>query len=360
MRIETVAVAELEAFALRGLGFDVVPISPHRARSQARNPLAEPGDVAMVTAWEDGRLVGYLGLLPAVLRHDGRRTPVAWMTTFFVAPELAGRGVGRRVLQAATALGRDVFTTLYTPAAGRAQQAAGFRVLGELAYAVLDLRRAAPWNLAAARLGLGSRAIERATTGPMRRLAIRALRRRLGAAAEWEVAPALPPDAAQPPPAEVELERGREVLNWIVGDPWVLEAGPAVGDPAPGYYFSSVRDVFRYLPLVRRGTAAPVEWLLLSLSRADALTTLKVLDHAVADPAAATDAVLAWAERTEADAVVMPVELAAPLRRILPARALLLAKRRPYMAHLRDPDGEVARALPRLRWHFCDSDAPFL
>ncbi|HSU17080.1 GNAT family N-acetyltransferase [Longimicrobium sp.] len=366
MKIETVPVSGLEELARRARNFAVVPMTVHRARSQMLNPLARPGDVAMVTAWDEGRLVGYLGLIPAVLRHDGRRTRVAWMSGFFVAPELNGRGVGRRILQAATALPVDIFTTLYTPTAGRVQEAAGFRVVGELAYAVLDLRRAAPWNLVASRIGLGavraSRALKRATAGPMRRLACRLLRRGLRApAAEWERVDQLPAGAAVPPSAEAEFERGREVLNWMVGHPWIVEPGTLAEEPAPGYYFSNVREIFRYVPLVRRGAAAGgVEWLLLSLTRTDAITTLKVLDHAVADPAVAAAAVLEWGERLEAEVLVLPVEMAEPLRRVPLARAMLLAKRRPYMAHLRDPQGELARVLPCVRWHFCDSDAPFL
>lgn len=362
MKIDEIALGDLESFAARARCCGMVPVSARRARSQARNPHARPDDVAMLAAWEGERMIGYLGLLPAVLRAGEERARVSWISTIFVDPERTGRGIATTLVKHAAAIPIDLFTTLYLPVLRRPQIAAGLLPAGELGQAVLDLRRAAPWNVAvrrAARLApclspVASR-LERLTAPPVRTRVYRTLRDAMrGAAGRWEPA-AAPPAHAAHPRAAVEFERGAEGLRWIVENPWIAEAGANGGEPEPRYHFSAVREVFRYLPL-RRADADG--WLLLCLSRSQGVTQLRVLDHAGDAPAAAA-AVLEQGELQGADQLVLPEEFGPVLGRVAAARPLLARRRRPYMARVR-PGGRAEAALPRVRWHFCDGDAPFI
>ena len=342
MKIEEIALADLESFAERARCCAMVPVSARRARSQMRNPHARPGDVAMLAAWEGERMIGYLGLLPAVLRNGEERARVSWISTIFVDPERTGRGIGSTLVKHAAAIPLDLFTTLYLPVLRRPQMAAGLRPAGDLAHAVLDLRRASPWNAAAARAAhlapfLAPRAagLERVTAPPVRARIYRVLRGALrGAERRWEPA-SEPPARAGRPRAEVEFERGTEGLRWIVENPWIAEQGTGPGEPEPRYHFSAVREVFRYLPLRLADGRGGEGWLLLCLSRSQGITQLRVLDHAVDDAAAGAAAVLEWGERHGADHLVLPEAFAAVLGRVPAARPLLARRRRPYMARVR-------------------------
>jgi hypothetical protein len=57
------------------------PISRHRAISQARNPLADQEDVALILALDGEQIVGYIGLLPDLL--NGKK--VYWNSCWWVA-----------------------------------------------------------------------------------------------------------------------------------------------------------------------------------------------------------------------------------------------------------------------------------
>ncbi|HSU17082.1 GNAT family N-acetyltransferase [Longimicrobium sp.] len=345
----------------------MVPISARRARSQALNPHARPDDVAMLAAWEGARMIGYLGLLPAAIRNGETRARVSWISTIFVDPQRTGRGIGSTLVKYAAAIPLDLFTTLYLPRLRGPQIAAGLRPAGDLPHAVLDLRRAAPWNRAAAQavrfapfLSPVAAGLERVTGPPVRARVYRSLRHEMrGAERAWEPVPELPADAAPPPAAPVEFERGMPVLRWIVKNPWIVEAG-AESSGEPRYHFSAVRDVFRYIPLRLSARAGGGDgWLLLCVTRSRGITQLRVLEHAVDDAAAGVAAVLEQGERHGADHLVVPESFAAVLGRVRAARPLLVRRRRPYMARVR-PGGKAEAALPHVRWHFCDGDAAFV
>lgn len=70
----------------------VLPVSPWRARSQAENPDAHPGDTLLIVALDKaGNIAGYIGLLP--FRPGEKSTDrIFWNTCWWVNPE-AGASV---------------------------------------------------------------------------------------------------------------------------------------------------------------------------------------------------------------------------------------------------------------------------
>jgi GNAT superfamily N-acetyltransferase len=97
----------------------VLPISPLRALSQARNPRALPEDLVLALAYAEGELVGYLGALPDLLHFPGslpRRA--AWLTCMWVSPAARGQGLAKKLISTMTeAWGHQVLLTDYAPAA---------------------------------------------------------------------------------------------------------------------------------------------------------------------------------------------------------------------------------------------------
>lgn len=70
----------------------VVPITPWRASSQAKNPDARPDDVLLMVALDKSKkIVGYIGLLPFQL-PDTTTERIFWNTCWWVTPD-AGAGV---------------------------------------------------------------------------------------------------------------------------------------------------------------------------------------------------------------------------------------------------------------------------
>lgn len=80
----------------------VLPISRHRALSQAANPRAKDGDVLLLRASSQGRMVGYLGILPDTFRTlNGMREPIYWMSCIWTDPAMRGQGIAEKLVREA-------------------------------------------------------------------------------------------------------------------------------------------------------------------------------------------------------------------------------------------------------------------
>ncbi len=100
MDIKTFTVADLKG-ALESDNFwlaDPLPITKHRARSFIRNPRAEPNDPVLLIAYQDDRVVGYIGILPDHIFVDEISYKLGWLTSWWVDRSCAGAGVGTILL----------------------------------------------------------------------------------------------------------------------------------------------------------------------------------------------------------------------------------------------------------------------
>lgn len=70
-----------------------VPISLHRAISHLHNPRAEEKDILLITAIENGQLIGYVGMLPDVFHLNGQTGKIAWLSCLWVHPEARGKSL---------------------------------------------------------------------------------------------------------------------------------------------------------------------------------------------------------------------------------------------------------------------------
>lgn len=103
IELKPIAVREIVSFAESegSAQWPVVPITAHRALSQARNPRARPDDVALIIATEQGKLVGYIGMLPDDFHGDAGPVHGAWLSTLWVHPRHRGRGIAKALLNEA-------------------------------------------------------------------------------------------------------------------------------------------------------------------------------------------------------------------------------------------------------------------
>jgi GNAT superfamily N-acetyltransferase len=95
----------------------VVPISPHRARSQVNNPHARPHDLSLFLVYENSDLVGYVGALPdRYFTAQKEELPIAWLSCLWVSPTMRGRGIAQKLLATISEhYNKQVFVMGFTP-----------------------------------------------------------------------------------------------------------------------------------------------------------------------------------------------------------------------------------------------------
>lgn len=389
IRIEQVRVGDLHGFASRAFARagegDVLPISERRALAQSRNPYAAEEDIGLLVAYHRGKCVGYLGVLPGRMTLRGAPSKVDWLTTWFVASHLRGRRVGHRLLEEAFGLGYDLFATNYSPSAARVMRAAGFLEFGPVRSYVLDVRRAAPWvspitlvrrrlrnagreeNNAARLARAVARRLSRPAKAQVYRVLLHSLQPHLSHT-RWVEVDAIDEERRLPregsASASSRFVRGPGIVNWMLRYPWISEAEASVAEGRANYHFSSVRRLFRRVPVelhsIRTGEYRG--YALLSVADIRERTVLRVLDHQLADPeayAATLAAALHYARWYEADSVVLPASFAPHLGWSFLSRLLLTHSDRPYLCRPREPGGTLARSLNAIQLDYCDGDIAF-
>jgi len=348
VRIEGIRIRDLMAFARNVASdpayADTSPTCLLRAASQAANPHAAPDDVALLVATHAGRCVGYHGLLPGALRTADGLSKVSWLITFYVAPAFRGRGIGARLVREALALSVDLVTTGITRAAERAYRAAGFRDLGEIGFRRISVEsypRPARWLVYALICG---RLRDRWPVRPAAGITTEAV-------GGWEGSAAVP-----------LFPRGVDTVNWMLTHPWVVSRSDAAPD-VPAYYFSSVRDLFRFeayeMGSATDGTRGAF---VLSATRRKGKTQVKLLDGFFPDPthtAAAGVIALRRGRDLLAHRIDFPLCLESFLNGSRLLRRLTRRKSRLTLCHPRDPESPLAGCAGKIRLNYCDGDSAF-
>ena len=100
MEIKTFTVADLKT-ALLSEDFwstKTLPITKHRALSYSQNPRADRDDPVLMVAYQDSRVIGYLGILPDKIFIKSSVYKFGWLTSWWVGPSCATTGVGAILL----------------------------------------------------------------------------------------------------------------------------------------------------------------------------------------------------------------------------------------------------------------------
>lgn len=100
MEIKTFTVADLQ-LALLSEDFwlsKTLPITKQRALSFCRNPRAEKDDPVLLVAHEDQQVIGYIGILPDKIFFNNADHKLGWLTSWWVDPCVAAKGVGVTLL----------------------------------------------------------------------------------------------------------------------------------------------------------------------------------------------------------------------------------------------------------------------
>jgi GNAT superfamily N-acetyltransferase len=364
---------------------NITPISLIRAVSQSKNPYARQEDAVLFVAFKGEQCVGYHGLLPAFFKHGDNFVRVHWATAFFVAPDFRGQGIGKCLLKAIKNSKIDFVVCQMTESARRAYRSIGFKDLGQLIYFQLRVDRldflSRFFDAAAGRLRKkrprppskhtrSVRLLQRPIYRFTKRLFYRIVTRRSSCPCErkftWKIVDRIDGSwrvESERQPAAASFFRGIECINWMLRFPWVV-SGKERKTGRTRYYFSHVRDIFRYVTIEINSAqkGGPQGFLVLSISHKKKKTRVKVLDYYVNNPAdgdIVTYLALKYARGYLADRIEYPANLANYFNQRAEFKKLIKKQSRLYMFYPRDDHSPLAVYRGKINLDYCDGDTAF-
>ena len=258
---------EIKAFTIRDLAKaldedtlwqgPVLPITRHRALAQVNNPRAEPDDLALLVAYEDGAIVSYLGVLPDKIYVGDQEHKMGWVSCWWSDPNNRNPASLMLLMKALRAYPDGVGVCGLTKSAAEIyDRMPQFAPLQEI-HGILGVVRPGGVPRAASQryewleryvplFDALSAPLDWAVRGWQRAWAGAALRRD---GLRFEYLPALDDEASRFIEAHRRselLRRGKPELDWMLTHPWVLRA-PLSDRNAGRYYFSSAAREFYFL-----------------------------------------------------------------------------------------------------------------
>lgn len=388
--IKHIKVKDLPSFAAemieKAAAGGKVPMTKQRALALSKNPYADAEDVGLLVAYKDGEWVGYFGVMPVLLQHEGKLSKFGWYTTWFVDPSVRGSGVASMLLKETLTLGLDC---IHTGAIGARGLSRKFDTVaaGPLVYASIDFGVAGRLNPVTVMLRLARRIahifgrkldiheVSNKVEAVFERLfawllkpwlygwARRVVRVDLGEVRFEQVDAVREPEA--PPKLDEErvaIYRGVEAVNWMLRYPWVMEKGHSETEHLD-YYFVDTSERYAFFPLevfdAERGEYQG--YVVLSLIGVKGRLNLRVLDIDLPERYQQYILPLAldYGRKHGADFIHIAKELAKPLEDTLVGRLLLETKERWYIVHFHAEDSLLRRYWKTMELQYCDGDNAF-
>jgi GNAT superfamily N-acetyltransferase len=361
----------------------VAPISLMRAESQSKNPYGRPEDVALFVAFSGNQCVGYHGLLPAIFNHGDNLASVYWATTFYVAPDFRGRGIGKCLLEEIKNAKIDFFVTQMTESAERTYRSAGYQDIGTLDYFQLRVDRLdflAKFFDAITPLFRkkgpdprhvppGLMRLKRTVYNFIKRIfyhIVASKSHQQQGRFSWKVVDQINESlwgARDKDLSDPVFFRGAEAVNWMLKYPWVVSRSDKITD-MPNYYFSGVREIFRYvaIEISSAGAGLPKGFVVLSISHKKEKTRVKILDFHFNNPTDREIAVylaLKYAKIFLADRIEYPDSLEIYFKKTLRFKKLIKKQRRLYMFYPGSSPSPLSDYKGRIALNYCDADTAF-
>ena len=384
--IKTVSLKDLRQFAASFAGskdFDrIVPITVTRASAQTHNPYSFPEDIVLFAAFKNDRIIGYLGRFPGLLSFENKYYRIFWGSTFYIMDKYRGMGLGKVLLNTMISLNQDFAVTRITPQAEIVLKNYGMKVLGQLEYFQLRVEKIHFFKGlfdAVKKIGktLGGK---NQPTGNMVKkfeeifyklekrffyMAISGTIHKMKSNYNFRIAEKIkksdfPEKLGHITPA---FYRGPELINWMIEKRWVLSRCDNPTEKS-GYYFSSIRDIFTYIPLklYHKDLESYRGFIILNLSSYKGNTVLKVLDHSLKTKdviPAACAAVLYYARQYQADRVELSLKMGDYLSEFMLFKRFLKKQKRKYFYFPANKNSPLERAKKDIRFDYCDGDTAF-
>jgi hypothetical protein len=354
LHVEEIRVKNLYEFACQNQNGTFIPITKHRALAHTKNPYADENDIGLLAAFMGKLCIGYLGLLPSLLKTGDQFSKVYWLSTFYVPPEYRKTLAALHLMNKAFESKYDLFLTGISKEAQDFHRRLGSNELGPLDYYEIDVGRlnflAQPSRLLIKILK--SKFVDAATTASfllIKKLFYNILLYRYRDNINYKEVSRIDEDDVNKRTKQNAFYRGNKIINWMLRHKWVLESKTA----DLKYQFSNVRDIFKYICLNIYSSKEEEDcqgFLVLSISSQDKKTVLKVLDFNVSNRAALSLA-LKYARIHLVDIIEIPDSLAEEF----PLKSLLQNKKRTYLYYPKDKNS----SLKHIKLSYCDGDIAF-
>lgn len=116
--------------------------SKHRLYAHFQNPNAQEDDVILLLSYVNDVLVGYLGCYIDIISIEDHSDKIAWLSTWWLHKDAAGKGIGGRMLRAMYEIhDGKIGISQFTPSAKRVYDKSGYFVtLKKLQGCKIDIR----------------------------------------------------------------------------------------------------------------------------------------------------------------------------------------------------------------------------
>ncbi|MDX1547239.1 MAG: LLM class flavin-dependent oxidoreductase [Rhodothermales bacterium] len=382
LRVEVVRLGELEAFVEaqvhRRPPGSVMPLSVHRARAWLHNPVATAEDEVLLVAMRGDRCIGFLGVMPGLLKIGGGLKKIRFFSSFYVEPGARSTGAGVLLISRALDLGHTYATPGPAEPARVVLESEGFRALGPDHFYAVDLTRTpwpgAPWRLLRKLIGtVGTppagldRRVEAARRRWARRLfrTLHARNRRAARRYAFRDVPRIDPalfERLQRDDASVRFYRDAALINWMLDHPWMTDDAR---QRTPDFFFDDYKPEFAYraVEISAEGAPEPAGYAVLMQGVFHGVREVRVIDFAFqedADLPALGLLALQHAAGFRAERLILP-DAAGPL---VAASGLLrrFARReaRPLYCHVGPEDHAIRAALDRIELAYPDGEMAFV
>lgn len=380
--VEVQDIPELAARLIKGAKPGTfIPFSNQRAVAMEKNPAADPKDVGVVIATQDGELIGYFGIMPILLAHDGELSKVYWFSTWNVSSKVRGRGVGSQLMTEALKLGHD-FMIVGSKPARKVSANHGFYWMATLPIATIDF--SAVWRFNP--VTLASRLNRKLFFLAGREVSIHKfvkkweerLHRAFGWFTRWlfylwfrELTKGEPANLSMLQVDRVRDEvhntldkyqprfyRGSKVVNWMLAYPWVLHPGQSDSEDLD-FYFSDVKPEFESAAFEIFVDDTYQGYLVFQFSVKGVYRVVKVLDVDLPKDSWILPLAMRYAKRKRADKIEMNFKHAARIEKTLLGKLILQRRERIYQCYPKSDESPLGRHWKNMVLDYTDGDMAF-
>ncbi len=387
IRIEAIRKKDLYEFAMgipeKPEFSAVAPISLLRAGSQVMNPYAKDDDIVLFVAYQGDRCIGYHGLLPGLLKTAGGFSKINWSTAIFVSPHFRGHGIMGRLFSRIKTLNEDFVVTGMNAQARTFYKRLGLNRLGQLFYFQLFLERLNVFGTFCRKflsflerrgiqspkyLSISDRLAEKIYSiqkNIFYRMLITREIEKVNDIRYREV------DQITKVTRNTEkfnnsvsgFYRGVEVINWMIKHPWIVSSDD-IQEDIRKYYFSTMRETFKYIALeiFSKKEESFKGYLVLSVSKKETRTVVKMLDFYFENPKDCCTAfilTIKYAHAFLADQVEFPDDPAMHFKRSVLFKHLVKKKDRLYLYFPGTESSPLSAGPGHIAFNYCDGDTPF-
>ena len=262
-----------------GTGNDI-PITFHRALSQVKNPRLYEEDIILLLAFDEGNLVGYLGILPdTIFLKEREPIKIGWLSCLWVSQHARGKGISIKLISKSLELwNNNILSADYVPSTkmiyDRTNQFVDkpFSKKGIRLYIKSDLYNILPpKKIIFFKLKWLFKAIDFCANGLLN-IRLIFLKEDLSHL-HFEYIDHIDEEVNDFIATKQEkqfFKRNKDDLNWIIKNPWILSS-IRKDDLNKKYYFSSTAKSFNFYSLIVRNSDDKLIGLMIFAKRDTAL-----------------------------------------------------------------------------------------